>query len=159
MVATASNIVLQTFAAFGGDGPTYTLRETLATAILTGGAAPYLPRFAAAVAVNAVIVADIPAAPVAIAYSTAALPSVITTLGAHGLTTGQIVEIANHLVNTAIDGTWSVTVLTTTTFSVPVLGSGIGGQSGTVTLQPPDADVNTAVASVWNGIAGATVAT
>jgi hypothetical protein len=159
MVATASNIVLQTFASFGGDGPTYTLRESLATSILTSGAAPYLPRFAAAVAVNAVVVADIPASPVAITYSTAALPSVITTAAAHGLASGQIVEIAGHLVNTAVNGTWAVTVISTTTFSVPVAGSGIGGVSGTVTLQPPDADINTAVASVWNGIAGATVAT
>jgi hypothetical protein len=47
-----------------------------------------------------------------------------------------------------------VTVLTTTTFSVPVAGNGAGTASGQVLLEPPDADIQFAVNSVWSDIAG-----
>ena len=71
--------------------------------------------------------------PAQIASSTQVNPSVITTSSAHGLTTGDSVIITGHLINTAINGNWpSITVLSPTTFSVPVLGNGVGAATGTV---------------------------
>lgn len=162
MVAAAEIIAAQTFAQFqatGGDGPTYTLRGSLATLILTTGGAAVLPRFAFAAAVSPALAADIAASPVAIAASTASLPSLVTTVHPHGLATGDIVSIANHLENTVINGSFAVTVIDGSAFTVPVLGTGFGGGTGTVTKQPSDADVATAVQGAWSGIAGATAAT
>jgi hypothetical protein len=72
-----------------------------------------------------------------IASSANATPMVITTTATHGLVTGSVVTIAGHLVNTAVNGQWRVTVLTANTFSLD--GSvtdlnGAGGATGTVTL-------------------------
>lgn len=72
---------------------------------------------------------------ISISSSTAVNPSVVTTASAHGLTTGDDVIINGHLVNTAINGKRRVTVLTPTTFSVPLLGNGVGTASGTVSHQ------------------------
>lgn len=98
-------------------------------------------------------------APVSIASSTTANPSVITTAATHGLTTGDIVEIKDHLVNTDANGTHSVTVLSTTTFSVPVRGNGAGAATGTVQKQETDTNINFTVNSsvptnVFSAIAG-----
>jgi hypothetical protein len=78
-----------------------------------------------------------------ISSSTNASPIVITTSGAHGLQSGQTVIVgttagaagtSNHTVNTNANGTWVVTVLTTTTFSLTnSTGNGVGGATGTVT--------------------------
>lgn len=65
--------------------------------------------------------------------STNANPIVVTTDGAHGLTSGMVVTIADHLVNTSANGTWVATVLSSTTFSIPVAGVGVGGKTGTST--------------------------
>ena len=139
------------------DAGTYGLRHELAFAALNnpGG---YLTRFAWAVAANATVAGDVQV-PVAIASSTAVNPSVITTAAVHGLTSGDVAEIAGHLVNTAVNGTFPVTVLTTTTFSVPALGTGAGAATGTVQKMPPDADIQFAVNADWNDIAGAGVTT
>src|SRR6266566_5272823 len=59
-------------------------------------------------------------APLAIVSSTAVNPSVVT------------VTIRGHLTNTAINGTWTVTVTGPDTFTVPVLGTGAGGATGHV---------------------------
>lgn len=73
------------------------------------------------------------AAPVTIATSSVADPTVITTSGAHGLTTGDVVTIAGHSGSTpAINGRYIVTVLNSTTFTIPVAVTG-GGTGGTVT--------------------------
>jgi hypothetical protein len=68
-----------------------------------------------------------------IATSSNASPAVITMTAEHGLSTGQTVTIAGHTV-AALNGTWIVTVLSTTTFSVGVAGA--GGTGGTVTASP-----------------------
>jgi hypothetical protein len=75
-----------------------------------------------------------PVAPaaIAIASSTNVNPTVITTAVAHGLVTGNQISILGHLVNTAANGTWIVTVLSTTTFSIPVAGNGVGAATGTI---------------------------
>ena len=139
------------------DSSTYQLRHQMAVQVLNNPAA-YLDRFAWAAAANSTISADV-GVPVAIASSTAANPSVITTGAVHGLASGDVAEIAGHLVNTAVNGTFPVTVLTTTTFSVPALGSGTGGATGTVVKQPPDADIQFAVNADFSDIAGVGVTT
>lgn len=93
-------------------------------------------------------------APVAIASSTNANPIVVTTAAVHGLTTGDVVEIAGHLTNTNAVGTWVVTVLTTTTFSIPQAANGVGGATGTVQRQETDANLVFTVNSVFSAEAG-----
>jgi len=75
-----------------------------------------------------------PNSAMAIASSTAVNPSAVTTSADHGLTSGMRVVISGHTVNTAINGSWTVTVTGANTFTVPVLGIGGGGAAtGTVT--------------------------
>jgi hypothetical protein len=131
----------------------YQKRQTFATAALTNPNA-YVDRFAWAVASNSTIGAAI-ASPVTITSSTNANPIVVTT-PAHGYTTGDTVEIVGHLVNTSAVGGWIITVLTTTTFSIPVAGVGVGGATGTVTKQPNDSDVQFTVNSLISDFAGIT---
>ena len=50
--------------------------------------------------------------------ATKASPIVITTSAAHGLATGAIATIAGVKGNTAANGTWAITVLSATTFSL-----------------------------------------
>jgi hypothetical protein len=71
----------------------------------------------------------------AIVSSSVADPSVITTTSAHGLTSGMSIVIAGHTGSTPdINGTHVVTVLTSTTYSIPidVTVGGTGGTSTTV---------------------------
>ncbi len=77
---------------------------------------------------------------VSIASSTNASPIVITTATAHGFTTGQVVSVAGHTVNTSANGIWKVgTVISSTQFQILKLdGSntiayGAGGATGAVT--------------------------
>jgi hypothetical protein len=71
----------------------------------------------------------------AISTSSVATSTVILTTAPHGLATGLYVKIAAHLGSTpSINGIFPVTVLTTTTFSIPVTVT-IGGTGGTVTAQ------------------------
>lgn len=69
-----------------------------------------------------------------ITSSSVANPTVITTAAAHGLVSGQTVTIAGHAGSTpAINGVHVVTVLTTTTFTIPVNVT-VGGTGGTVSV-------------------------
>lgn len=68
-----------------------------------------------------------------IASSTNANPIVVTTSTPHGLSAGDQTVIAGHLVNTNANGTWPVTPLTATTFSIPATGNGVGAATGTET--------------------------
>lgn len=69
---------------------------------------------------------------VPITSSSVANPSVITTTVPHGLTNGQSVVIAGHSGSTpAIDGEHVATVVTTTTFTIPVNVT-VGGTGGTL---------------------------
>jgi uncharacterized protein (DUF2126 family) len=112
-----------------------------------------LPRFVA-------LVASDPASslnwfnPVNIASSTNANPSVITTAAVHSLTSGDVVEILNHLVNTSANGTWVATVLSTTTFSIPQPANGVGAATGTVQKMETDTNLFNAVNNSWNAMAG-----
>lgn len=133
----------------------YGKRQALAYAVLSNPLA-YLERFAIGAASNSTIGGDV-VGPITISGSTAANPSVVTTAAAHGMSTGDTVQILGHLINTAVNGQWTVTSVTSTTYSVPVLGSGIGLGTGTSTKQPPDADItNFGPYSQWNKFAGVT---
>jgi hypothetical protein len=92
--------------------------------------------------------------PVNIASSTNANPSVITTAAAHGYASGDNGEILNHLVNTNVNGTWVMTVLSTTTFSVPQPANGVGGATGTVQKMETDTNLFNTVNNSWNALAG-----
>lgn len=71
---------------------------------------------------------------VTITSSSVANPTLITAAAVHGLTTGDSILIAGHTGSTpALDGTHTVTVLTTTTFTIPVNVT-VGGSGGTMTL-------------------------
>ncbi len=73
-----------------------------------------------------------PPATVAITSSSVADPTLITTTAAHGLATGQIVTIASHAGSTPnINGTHVVTVVSATTFTIPVNVT-VGGTGGTI---------------------------
>lgn len=152
MVTAGSQIAGE---AIGGMTTTvYGKRQQLAALVLNGPDL-YVSRFAWATAINATVSNGV-STPIAISSSTAANPSVITTAAAHGFSTGDQVTIAGHTTNTAVNGCWTVTSVTSTTFSVPVLGIGAGGASGTAVKQPPDSDIQFQVNSVWDDIAGRT---
>ena len=62
-----------------------------------------------------------------------ASPIVITTSVAHARTTGDVLSVENVSGNTAANGTWTVTVLTTTTFSLDTsVGNGAYTSGGVV---------------------------
>ncbi len=92
--------------------------------------------------------------PVEISGSTDANPSVVTTASAHGLSSVDVVAIAGHEGNEAINGAWVATSLTSTTFSVPQPGSGTGTGTGTTQEQMSDNDLLFTLASVFSAVAG-----
>ncbi|MGO9358051.1 MAG: DUF2586 family protein [Xanthobacteraceae bacterium] len=62
-------------------------------------------------------------------------PAVLQTSAAHGLTTGDTVTISGAIGDTVINGTFEVTVVDTTHFSIPVTGTGsYTASSGTGTF-------------------------
>lgn len=72
-----------------------------------------------------------------ITTSSVASPTLITTSAAHGLLTGDLVQIAGHTGSTPpIDGYYRVTVTTTTAFTIPVAVT-VAGTGGTVQPPPP----------------------
>jgi hypothetical protein len=71
-------------------------------------------------------------APSTVSGVSVANPAVVTTSAAHGLATGQQVTISGVGGATAVNGTWTVTVLTSTTFSVPVNNTNAWTSGGTV---------------------------
>jgi hypothetical protein len=90
----------------------------------------------------------------AIASSTAANPTVITTSAAHGLTTGQVVDVYGHELNLGANGQNVATVTGANTYSIPVNTTGatpgvntghvIGLYPGASTNIPADGDVRNA---------------
>jgi hypothetical protein len=69
-----------------------------------------------------------------ITNATVANPSVITTNAAHGLATGDVVFISGVLGTTTVNGVRTVTVLSSTTFSVGVAGVGAYTSGGVFSL-------------------------
>lgn len=64
--------------------------------------------------------------------STNSNPSVVQTTAPHGLSTNDYVDISGHQLNAAINGVNQITVIDATHFSVPVAGTGAGGNTGLV---------------------------
>lgn len=79
------------------------------------------------------IASSTPGIPITISSVTAASPAVVTTATPHGLTTGQSVVITGATTTPTVDGTQVATVLTSTTFSVPVAVTVADSTGGTVT--------------------------
>jgi hypothetical protein len=149
MVRVAVTIALE---AIGGQSTgNWARRRQLAVQVLTSPDS-VTPRFVA-------LVASDPAGslnwfnPILITSSTAVNPSVITT-PAHGYASGDVVEILNHAINTNANGTWVVTVLSATTFSIPQPGNGTGGATGTVQKMETDINLFNTVNNSWNAVAG-----
>ena len=67
--------------------------------------------------------------------ATNANPIVITTSAAHGLFTGDTIVVSGVLGNTAANGTWTVTSLTSNTFSIPTTGNGAYTSGGAYAIQ------------------------
>lgn len=130
----------------------YSKRQKLAFDVLNNPL-NLLSQFALGVVQNAAIFVG---PVISIASSTNAYPVVVTTATAHGLATANPVRIGGHLLNTVINGWWEVTVLSTTTFSVPVSGTAAGAATGRVIKLPIDSDVQFTVNSLWDDMAGVT---
>lgn len=62
-----------------------------------------------------------------ISTTSAANPTTVTTAAEHGLQTGAVVNITGNG-TPAVNGTHTITVTGLTTFTIPVLGGGAGGQ-------------------------------
>ncbi len=77
------------------------------------------------------------AAPVNISSSAVAFPTTITTASPHGLTSGDTVLVRGHAGSTPdINGEWTASVVTSTTFTIPVNVT-TGGTGGTALRKRP----------------------
>jgi hypothetical protein len=154
MVRAAVNVANETQGSL--TAAAWVKRQQLATRILNSPDA-WLPAFVATVSADPGLSLTW-FNPIPITSSTAVNPSVITT-PVHGFTTGDVVEIVGHTGNTNANGTWPVTVLTTTTFSIPQPGNAVGAATGTVQKMETDVTLNFTVNSnvstnVFSAIAG-----
>lgn len=129
------------------------LRQALASSVVQDPA-PWLPRFAWAVATNPAV-ANAAGGLFSISQTSNVLPCVVGVFQTTGFAGGEIVEITGAT-DPAVNGTWTVTVVNPTAFSIQALGTETGGAGGTVSLQATDADITSAVSQVWNSVAGVT---
>ncbi len=83
-----------------------------------------------------------------ISGATNANPIVITTQTAHGLTSGRTVVITGVSGNTAANGTFVITVTSTTKFSIPIAGNGTYTSGGNVNRFPYSSTVISAQQNV-----------
>lgn len=75
-------------------------------------------------------------------------PTIITTSSPHGLTTGRVITIAGSNSTPVINGVYPVTVLSSTTFSIPIAVT-VAGTAGTAAVNNDDVnDVETS----FNGV-------
>ena len=162
MITAALDVATETLGT--ATAGVWQLRHALAVAILQGAplpngrvpfpaSGPWLSQFVWAVAANPVIAGGV-SDPVQVSSSTPGPDSEITTAQPHGLATGDWAEISGHLVNTAINGVWPVIVVDGSHFIIPTIGNDTGMNTGQVTHQPPDGDIQFTVDSVFGSIAG-----
>lgn len=89
-----------------------------------------------------VVKLPIPNQPVPISNApNVASPTVITTSTPYGWLTGFVVNIRGATGNTAVNGSWVITRLTSTTFSILVAGNGAYVNGGEVSLTNGDAGI------------------
>jgi hypothetical protein len=93
--------------------------------------------------------------PQAIEASTDTDPVALTTPNAHGLSTGDIVEILDHANNPRVNGTHTVTVVDDTHFTIPVPGSA-AGTGGSFQKMINDGDLFYTVSVLFDPAAGIT---
>ncbi len=127
-------------------------RRNLATRILNSPDSS-LGAFASAVAADAASALTY-WQPQPIAASTNANPAAVGFGAAHGMTSGDVVEIVGHEDNTVINGTWTVTRVDDWSFTVPVPGIALGGATGPAQQQLADDYIAYTVNSVFGPIAG-----
>jgi hypothetical protein len=127
-------------------------RQQYALAVLTNPAI-YLDRWVKAVAEDATVGAAINN-PVSITSSTNANPTVLTVPSGHGIVAGDTVDVVGHAVNTNANGGWIVSATTATTITLPTAGNGAGTATGTVTKQPTDIQINSAITARIDKFAG-----
>lgn len=81
-----------------------------------------------------------PPAAQSILSSTNASPIVLAFSAAHGMATGDTVHVSGHLVNTAANGEWVITVVDSTHLSLNTsTGNGVGAATGTAQDLTPGA--------------------
>lgn len=153
MVRQAATVMAEALNANGQTpGTTGAKRKILANRVLTSPSAWIDPFMALLAADPGLSFTWFPQ--VNIASSTNANPSVVTTAAVHGIAVGDVVEIANHLVNTAINGVWTIaTVGSTTTFTVPTAANGAGAATGQTMEMVSDVDLNFTLSAQWNAMA------
>jgi hypothetical protein len=150
MMAAAVSVQGEAVGAF--DNIIYQKRQQFATAVL-GAPSAYVDRFTLAAAANSTIGGDV-GNPVSVTSSTSANPVVVTT-ATHSLATGDTVVISGHS-NAALNGNFPVTVLTATTFSLP-LATSTTGTGGFLVRQPSDSNItNFGPFSIWSKMSGVT---
>lgn len=90
---------------------------------------------------------------VLIASTTNTNPITVVTATPHCLNpSGDQVTISGHLLNTPANGAWNATVIDYKTFTIPVAGTAVGGQTGSARMtQPGDLNdfVTEAVIKNW----------
>jgi hypothetical protein len=133
----------------------FAMKTALATQVMQNPA-PLMPRFALAVATNPGV-SQAATSIMSISQVVSGLPTTIATYQDTGFAGGEIVEIAGAA-DQAVNGCWETTVVSATSFSIPILTTTMSGAGGTVSLQPTDDDITTAIASVWADLAGVTPA-
>lgn len=87
---------------------------------------------------------------ISIASATNANPVVFTVTGGHGFNTNSLplVTISGGTGNwTAVNGTFTATIINTTTFSIPVNSTSLGAMAGTIVL---DTAAPLITAAVWS---------
>jgi hypothetical protein len=102
--------------------------------ILVGGGDPYQVAYAiysALFDINSLV-----GSTMSVSAITQANPAVVTTSLNHGLTTGNTTTISGALGMTGANGTWTVTVLSPTTFSIPYNASAAPAYTGGGVLTP-----------------------
>ncbi len=72
-----------------------------------------------------------------IVSSTNTNPIVVTLATPHRYVDGDQATIVDHEVNTNANGTWSVTVVDAWSYSIPAIGNGVGGKTGTCRKTQP----------------------
>lgn len=102
--------------------------------VIVGGGDPYQVAYAIYAALFNIN--NLVGSTMTVSAITQANPAVVTTTLNHGLTTGNSTTISGALGMTGANGTWTVTVLTPTTFSIPYNASGAPAYTSGGVLTP-----------------------
>ncbi len=122
---------------FGGGGLAYSTIVTNIPYACDGGA--IVTAVTGAYLAGAAWVQRPAAVAIAVSAATNANPCVITTASAHNLTSGDVPSFSGGTGNwTPLNNPYTVTVLSSTTFSIPLNSTAFGALTGTVLMHPED---------------------